>query len=60
MDSDAVVWTESADREQWWRSVIGVETGIRECSPVDALDQHRVVPMDDDLYPHANREPVAA
>ncbi|MBY4126808.1 hypothetical protein HQO83_00210 [Rhodococcus fascians] len=60
MESDAVVWTESSDREHWWRTVIGVETGMRECSTADALDQDRVVPIDDDLYPHAQREPVAA
>jgi hypothetical protein len=52
MQSEAVVWTESTDRERWWRSVVGVETSMRECSTADALDQCRAVPLDDDLYPH--------
>ncbi|MFY2790415.1 hypothetical protein [Rhodococcus sp. KRD162] len=52
MESDAVVWTESTDREQWWRTVVGVETSMSECSAADVLDQCRVEPVDDDLYPH--------
>jgi hypothetical protein len=52
MQSEAVVWTESTDRERWWRTVVGVETSMRECPTADVLDQCRAEPLDDDLYPH--------
>ncbi|WP_179273660.1 MULTISPECIES: hypothetical protein [unclassified Rhodococcus (in: high G+C Gram-positive bacteria)] len=52
MPSEAVVWTESTYREQWWRTVVGVETSFRECATADVLDQCRAEPFDDDLYPH--------
>lgn len=55
MDTSAVVWPESADRDQWWRSILGVDAGVRECSAADLLDQQQTVPVDDDLYPHTQR-----
>jgi hypothetical protein len=60
METDTVVWPESPDRDQWWRTVLGVGTEIRECAAADLLDQQRAEPVDDDLYPHVPREPVAA
>ncbi|WP_170944664.1 hypothetical protein [Rhodococcus sp. 14-2483-1-1] len=55
MESDAVVWAESTDREHWWRTVVGVETSMRECSTADVVDQCRAEPLDDDLYPHTQQ-----
>ncbi|OYD70261.1 hypothetical protein BDB13_3861 [Rhodococcus sp. OK302] len=32
---DLVVWTESEERELWWRGVLGIGAGARHCVTTD-------------------------
>jgi hypothetical protein len=35
MAMDVVVWTESEERERWWREIVGISTTRSHCVPPD-------------------------
>lgn len=50
---ESVAWPEAPEREMWWRNVLGLGTGVRECGTADLIEQQQDVPLDDDQYPNA-------
>lgn len=58
--TDPVVWPDDPDRQQWWASVLGIDSSAAECAAADLIEQHRVVVFDDDGYPPTPHPAVTA
>lgn len=48
---DPVVWPDDPDRQQWWASVLGIDSSAAETAAADLIEQHREAVFDDDCYP---------
>ncbi len=58
---DTVVWPEDSERQAWWTSVLGIESGVRECATADFSEQRHEMPLGDDgIYPSTRVQVAAA